>query len=309
MGLSQWAAGSEGTEVGQEARRPGGLWGEKAAGGSERSGGADAAATVRLSRPPPPPQPPATAMALLPARCLRRLPLRPPQLPAPSRGLSGARGGPTRSLPLGRRLAVVAAVGSAAGGTWLYLRARKERERRERRQRELRALALGQGNFQLVDHRGQPRCKADFRGQWVLLYFGFTHCPDVCPDELEKLSRVVELLDRDAALPRVQPLFITVDPERDDVAAVRRYVRDFHPRLLGLTGSPEQVRAVSSAYRVYASAGPKDEDGDYIVDHTIVIYLLGPDGLFLDYYNRSKTADKIAESVRRHMESYEPLLD
>lgn len=275
-------------------------WGQNAAGSRRRA----------LTAAPSPQPPPTMALALLPARCLRRLSLLPPRLlPAPSRGLSGPRGGPPSALPLGRRVAVVAAVGGAAGGAWLYLRARKERERRERRRRELRALALGQGDFQLVDHRGRPRCKADFRGQWVLLYFGFTHCPDVCPDELEKLSRAVELLDRDAALPRVQPLFITVDPERDDVAAVGRYVRDFHPRLLGLTGSPEQVRAVSSAYRVYASAGPKDEDGDYIVDHTIIIYLLGPDGLFLDYYNRSKTADKIAESVRRHMESYEPLLD
>ncbi|OXB56064.1 hypothetical protein ASZ78_013146 [Callipepla squamata] len=245
-------------------------------------------------------------MALLPARCLRRVPVLPPA----SRALSGPRGGlPPPALPLSRRVAVVAVVGGFAGGTWLYFRSRKERELRERRQRELRALALGQGDFQLVDHLGLPRSKADFRGQWVLLYFGFTHCPDVCPEELEKLSRAVELLDGDSALPKVQPLFITVDPERDDVEAVARYVRDFHPRLLGLTGNAEKVREVSRAYRVYASAGPKDEDGDYIVDHTVIIYLLGPDGLFLDYYNRSKTAAKIAESVRRHIETYRPLLD
>uniref|UniRef100_A0A8C3B6W7 Synthesis of cytochrome C oxidase 2 n=1 Tax=Cairina moschata TaxID=8855 RepID=A0A8C3B6W7_CAIMO len=128
-------------------------------------------------------------------------------------------------------------------------------------------------------------------------------------ETLEKLSRAVELLEGDAALPRLQPLFVTVDPERDDVAAVARYVRDFHPRLLGLTGSPEQVRAAGGAYRVYARAGPKDEDGDYIVDHTVVIYLLGPDGLFLDYYGRSKTPAQIADSVRRHMQTYEPLPD
>ncbi|XP_015709330.1 protein SCO2 homolog, mitochondrial [Coturnix japonica] len=245
------------------------------------------------------------ALVLLPSRCLRRLPP-----PLTTRGLITPRpgGSPPPSLPLSRRLMVVAAVGGAAGGAWLYLKARKERERTEKRHRELRALALGHGDFQLLDHGGRPRSKADFIGQWVLLYFGFTHCPDVCPDELDKLSRVVELLDRDPALPRLQPLFITVDPERDDVEALARYVRDFHPRMVGLTGSSEQVKAVSAAYRVYASAGPKDEDGDYIVDHTIIIYLLGPDGLFLDYYNRSKTAEKIAESVRRHMENYQPLL-
>uniref|UniRef100_A0A8B9V730 Synthesis of cytochrome C oxidase 2 n=1 Tax=Anas zonorhyncha TaxID=75864 RepID=A0A8B9V730_9AVES len=218
-------------------------------------------------------------------------------------------GGGRPPLPLWQRLAVVSVLGGAAAGAWLHLRAQREQERRRRWARELRELALGQGDFQLLDHTGRPRRKADFRGQWVLLYFGFTHCPDVCPDELEKLSRAVELLEADAALPPLQPLFVTVDPERDDVAAVARYVRDFHPRLLGLTGSPEQVRAAGGAYRVYARAGPKDEDGDYIVDHTVVIYLLGPDGLFLDYYGRGKTPAQIADSVRRHMQTYEPLPD
>ncbi|KAF1421497.1 hypothetical protein FQV23_0013409, partial [Spheniscus humboldti] len=173
----------------------------------------------------------------------------------------------------------------------------------------LRALALGRGDFQLLDQAGRRRRKADFRGQWVLLYFGFTHCPDVCPAELEKLSRAVALLEREPGLPPVQPLFITVDPRRDDVAAMGRYVRDFHPRLLGLTGSPEEVRAAAGDYRVYASAGPPDEDGDYIVDHSVLIYLLGPDGLFLDCYGRGRTDAQIARSVRRHMETYEPLLD
>ncbi|KAM9277440.1 protein SCO2 homolog, mitochondrial [Cariama cristata] len=241
---------------------------------------------------------------LLPARRLpRALAL------LPRRGLSGPGPAAGRRMPLGQRAAVVAAAGTAVGAAWLYLREEKARRQRERRLTELRTLALGQGDFQLLDQAGRRRCKADFRGQWVLLYFGFTHCPDVCPEELEKLSRAVELLDQEPGLPPVQPLFITVDPERDDVAAMRRYVQDFHPRLLGLTGSPEEVRAVSSAYRVYASTGPKDEDGDYIVDHTIIIYLLSPDGLFLDYYGRSKTDAQIAQSVRRHMETYEPLLD
>ncbi|KAF1595009.1 UNVERIFIED_CONTAM: hypothetical protein FQV16_0017009, partial [Eudyptes robustus] len=178
-----------------------------------------------------------------------------------------------------------------------------------RRRAELRALALGRGGCQLLDQAGRRRRKADFGGQWVLLYFGFTRCPDVCPAELEKLSRAVALLEREPGLPPVQPLFITVDPQRDDVAAMARYVRDFHPRLLGLTGSPEEVRAAGGDYRVYASAGPRDEDGDYLVDHSVLIYLLGPDGLLLDCYGPAKTAAQIARSVRRHMETYRPLLD
>ncbi|NXD88907.1 SCO2 protein, partial [Halcyon senegalensis] len=207
------------------------------------------------------------------------------------------------------RVAVVGVAGAVAAGAWLYLREEKGRRRRAQRREELRALALGQGDFELVDQAGRPRRKSDFRGHWVLLYFGFTHCPDVCPEELEKMSRAVELLESEPGLPPVQPVFITVDPERDDAAAMARYLRDFHPRLLGLTGTPEAVRAAGGAYRVYASAGPKDSDGDYVVDHTVIIYLLSPDGLFLDYYGRSKTHAQIAQSVRRHMDTYEPLLD
>lgn len=111
-------------------------------------------------------------------------------------------------------------------------------------------------------------------------------------------------LDQDASLPAVQPLFITVDAERDDVAALAQYVKDFHPRLIGLTGTPEQVKDAGRDYRVYATAGPKDEDGDYIVDHTILIYLISPDGLFLDYYNRTKNQEQITESIRNHMKTY-----
>ncbi|KAM6292770.1 protein SCO2 homolog, mitochondrial [Porphyrio hochstetteri] len=258
--------------------------------------------------------------ALLPVRRLSRY--HPPQpQPQPPPGTGAAPGSPrgpgltpsvpgpagNRVLPLWRRVAVVAAVSAAAGAAWLYLRQEKQRQHRLRRRSELQALALGQGDFHLLDQTGRARCKADFRGQWVLLYFGFTHCPDVCPEELEKLCRVVELLEKEAGLPPVQPLFITVDPERDGVAAMARYVRDFHPRLLGLTGSAEAVRAAGAAYRVYASAGPRDEEGGYAVDHSVLIYLLGPDGLLLDYYGRSKSDLQIARSVRRHMDTYRPL--
>ncbi|NXN06121.1 SCO2 protein, partial [Sylvia borin] len=168
----------------------------------------------------------------------------------------------------------------------------------------LRSLSLGQGNFQLQDTSGAARSKADFRGRWVLLYFGFTHCPDVCPEELEKLSRAVQLLEADPALPPVQPLFITVDPERDDAAALARYLRDFHPRLVGLTGSVQQVREAAAQFRVYVSAGPRDDDGDYVVDHSVLTFLLDPDGIFRDFYGRSRTAEEVARSVRGHMDSY-----
>ncbi|KAM3587284.1 uncharacterized protein V6R79_000895 [Siganus canaliculatus] len=207
-------------------------------------------------------------------------------------------------LKLGTRLAVTLLLGGGLLAVWWLTWSEKQQKLRRQRMEQLKQVALGQGNFSLLDHRGQRRTKRDFLGSWVLLYFGFTHCPDICPDELDKLSAVVAALDRDAALPPVQPLFITVDPDRDDVAALARYVQDFHPRLIGLTGTPEEVKEAGRDYRVYASPGPKDEDGDYIVDHTILIYLVSPDGLFLDYYNRMKDQDQITESVKNHISSY-----
>uniref|UniRef100_A0A8C8S8T1 Synthesis of cytochrome C oxidase 2 n=1 Tax=Pelusios castaneus TaxID=367368 RepID=A0A8C8S8T1_9SAUR len=217
-------------------------------------------------------------------------------------------GGSSAPIRLRTRLLITCFIGGAVAAGWLYLRSEKEKQQKLQRLRELKKLAIGQGNFHLVDHTGQPRSKADFLGQWVLLYFGFTHCPDICPEELEKMSQVVQLLDKEPQLPRVQPIFITVDPERDDVAAVAKYVKEFHPRILGLTGTPENVREAGRAYRVYYSAGPQDEDNDYIVDHTVIIYLLGPDGLFLDYYNRSKSDVQIAQNIKKHMETYQTLL-
>ncbi|KAM5287873.1 protein SCO2 homolog, mitochondrial [Ctenodactylus gundi] len=206
------------------------------------------------------------------------------------------------------RLLITALFGAGLGGAWLGARAEKEQRRQQLRTQALRQAAVGQGDFSLLDHRGQARCKADFRGQWVLMYFGFTHCPDICPDELEKLVQVVQQLEAKPQLPPVQPIFITVDPARDDVAAMARYVQDFHPRLLGLTGSAEQIAQASRSYRVYYSTGPRDEDQDYIVDHSIAIYLLNPDGLFTDYYGRSSSAEQIADSVQRHMASFRSVL-
>ncbi|KAJ6651528.1 hypothetical protein lerEdw1_020863 [Lerista edwardsae] len=215
--------------------------------------------------------------------------------------------GTSPQIQLRTRLLVTVVIGGGILAGWLYLRAEKAKKEKRTRIEELKKLAIGQGDFRLVDHTGRPCSKADLKGSWVLLYFGFTHCPDICPEELEKMSLVVELLDQEARLPRVQPVFITVDPERDDVEAVAKYVQEFHPRLVGLTGSPEQVREAGRAYRVYYSAGPKDQDNDYIVDHTVIIYLLSPDGLFMDYYNRYKTETQMVDSIKGHMDSYKSI--
>uniref|UniRef100_A0A2D4P968 Thioredoxin domain-containing protein n=1 Tax=Micrurus surinamensis TaxID=129470 RepID=A0A2D4P968_MICSU len=215
---------------------------------------------------------------------------------------------PEPHYPLRTRLLVFSIITLQLVLAWLYFKSEKEKQDKQKRIEELRKVAVGQGNFQLVDHTGRACSKEDLKGSWILLYFGFTHCPDICPEELEKMSRVVNMLDADPKLPRLQPIFITVDPERDTVEAVAKYVKEFHPRLRGLTGTPEQVKETGRSYRVYYSTGPKDEDNDYLVDHTVILYLLAPDGRFLDYYNRYKTDVKIAENIRGHMTTYKSLL-
>ncbi|KAG8005414.1 Protein SCO2-like protein [Nibea albiflora] len=230
----------------------------------------------------------------------------PPQL-TQRRFLSQSSPDPSGSarLKLRTRVLVTLLLGGGLLGVWWWVEQEKQQKLRQQRVEQLKQVALGQGNFSLLDHSGQRRTKKDFLGHWVLLYFGFTHCPDICPDELDKLSAAVSELDRDASLPpRPARLHHRGPGERDDVAALARYVKDFHPRLIGLTGTTEEVKEAGRDYRVYASAGPKDEDGDYIVDHTILIYLISPDGLFLDYYNRMKNQNQITESVRNHIQNY-----
>nr|XP_030143101.3 protein SCO1 homolog, mitochondrial isoform X2 [Taeniopygia guttata] len=183
------------------------------------------------------------------------------------------------------------------------MKRRKEEKLEKERNRGIGKPLLG-GPFSLVSHEGQPRTNKDYIGQWVLIYFGFTHCPDICPDELEKMIAVVNEIDQIPSLPNLTPLFITIDPERDNQEAIARYVKEFSPKLVGLTGSKAQIDQVAKAYRVYYSEGPKDEDNDYIVDHTIIMYLLGPSGDFVDYYGQNKKSAEISASVAAHMRKY-----
>jgi protein SCO1/2 len=153
------------------------------------------------------------------------------------------------------------------------------------------------GPFELTDHTGHARTERDFRGQLMLVYFGFTYCPDICPADLQAIGLALDKLGNDAA--RVQPLFVTVDPERDTAEHLAEYVPLFHPRLIGLTGSLDAIRKAASAYKVYFAKVPiGKEAGDYTVDHTAYIYLMDRDGNYLGFFPPGTSADRMAEIIR-----------
>ncbi len=153
------------------------------------------------------------------------------------------------------------------------------------------------GPFELTDHNGRPRTERDFRGQLMLVYFGFTWCPDICPTDLQAIGQALDKLGREAD--SVQPLFVTVDPERDTAQHLAEYVPLFHPRLIGLTGSLDAVRKAADAYKVYFAKVPTGKEaGNYTVDHTAFIYLMDRDGNYLGFFPPGTTADRMVEVIR-----------
>jgi len=160
------------------------------------------------------------------------------------------------------------------------------------------AAAIG-GPFTLIDESGRTVTEADFRGQPLLVYFGYTYCPDVCPTTLTAIAEALDLLGdkgHDIAV-----LFITVDPERDRPENLGEYVRVFHPQIVGLTGSPEQVAAAARAYRVYYAKAAQDPDDpeEYAMDHSAYTYLMGRDGKFLTHFPHGVSAKDMAERIAK----------
>ena len=153
------------------------------------------------------------------------------------------------------------------------------------------------GPFTLVDQTGAPRSSADFRGRFMLIYFGYSNCPDVCPTTLALMADALDKLGAEAD--KVVPLFITIDPERDTAAKLKPYVASFGPRFVGLTGDLASIRKVAGLYRVYLKKQPL-EGGNYAMDHSSVIYRMGPDGKFVGYWDDTSIGpDKLAAELRK----------
>jgi len=157
------------------------------------------------------------------------------------------------------------------------------------------------GPFALVDHTGRPRTDADFRGKLLLIYFGFTYCADACPIDLQSMSAAVDKLG--PAGDAVQPLFITVDPEKDTPEQLKAYVSLFHPRLIGLTGDPQQIRNVAKAYKVYFAKREPLQATNPNVDHSSFIFLMDREGKYLGFFPPGTSADQIVSVIRPKLAS------
>jgi protein SCO1/2 len=156
--------------------------------------------------------------------------------------------------------------------------------------------AIG-GPFKLTDQNGKVVTDQDLKGHPFLVFFGFTHCPDVCPTTLFEVSEVMRTLGPDAE--RTRALFITVDPERDTPAVMKDYLSSFDPHLSGLTGDPAEIAAVAKAYRVYFKKVP--QEGDYTMDHTAIVYLMDKAGRFVSPFNLKRPTDAAAADLRRYL--------
>uniref|UniRef100_A0A915EQA0 Transcription initiation factor IIF subunit alpha n=1 Tax=Ditylenchus dipsaci TaxID=166011 RepID=A0A915EQA0_9BILA len=189
--------------------------------------------------------------------------------------------------------------GSATLTAMNYSRMKVLQAQEYERKTSLGKAKLG-GSWELVNTDGRIEGSEQLLGNWVLIYFGFTNCPDICPVEIEKMVNVVNDLEKDQQIKiPVVPVFISIDPQRDSTSRVKKYCEEFSPKLRGYTGSVEQT------FRVYRSEGPKAAEDDYIVDHTVIMYLIDPDGGFQDYFGQNRTFVDIANAIRAKALKYQ----
>ncbi|HUI16055.1 MAG TPA: SCO family protein [Alphaproteobacteria bacterium] len=162
------------------------------------------------------------------------------------------------------------------------------------------AAAPTGGPFTLVDQDGRTRTDAEFRGSLMLVYFGYSSCPDICPAELTTIGATLDRLGDEAR--GLQPIFITIDPERDTAARLKSYIAHFTSRLLGLTGTPAQIAVVAKSYRVYYAKVPIEGGGKtaYLMDYSGLVYLIGRDGRYLTHFTPQTTAEQMARTIGKY---------
>ncbi len=161
--------------------------------------------------------------------------------------------------------------------------------------------ALVGGPFTMVNHKGETVTEKSFAGKYMLLFFGFTFCPDVCPTELQVMSAALDQLGSKAD--NITPILVSVDPARDTPQVLASYVENFHPRLVGLTGTPEQVAAMAKAYKVfYAKVENAERPQDYLMDHSSILFLMAPDGSFVKHFSYSTDVAALVEGIKQAIE-------
>ncbi|KNZ53337.1 hypothetical protein VP01_3270g1 [Puccinia sorghi] len=192
-------------------------------------------------------------------------------------------------------------------GIYFYFKNEKlkveEKKREERANKSVGKVKIG-GPFELVNaQNGQPFSEKDLLGKFSLIYFGFTNCPDICPEELDKMCAVINRLaeDKNIRIP-IQPIFISVDPNRDTPEAIAKYLEEFDSKMIGLTGDYESIKKMCKVYRVYFSTPPNVKPGeDYLVDHSIFFYLMAPNGNFVDAFGKIFSKDEVFTKVHSYM--------
>ena len=158
--------------------------------------------------------------------------------------------------------------------------------------------ALVGGPFSLTDQTGRKVTDKDFRGHYMLVFFGYTYCPDMCPTELQVMSAALDNLG--AKADAIQPIFITFDPQRDTPEVLKQYVSNFHPRLVGLTGTPEEIAVVAKAYRVFYNRLEDTSGPDtYLMDHSTITYLMDKQGKFLKHFSYSTDAAAMSQALEK----------
>lgn len=156
------------------------------------------------------------------------------------------------------------------------------------------------GPFALIDQNGKPVTDADFRGKLMLVYFGFTYCPDICPTDLSVMSRAMGMLG-DAPGKAIVPVFITIDPERDTPAQLKSILSNFHPAIVGLTGERPAIDAAVKAYRVYAQKVQREDLNDYTMDHSAFMYLMDGQGRYLTHFRHNTEPSEIVTTIRKYL--------